>query len=119
MLEGIAYSLALLSAAVIFQSIVHYSLRRRKRLQQVQALNLQQQHQHKRNSSHNSLPDMDLSCTTQSLDGDEPAVFFELLSQTGSEMMMVSCPRGLRFIVIIFFQNLHSPSFSTTERSIH
>uniref|UniRef100_A0A7S3P543 Uncharacterized protein n=1 Tax=Amphora coffeiformis TaxID=265554 RepID=A0A7S3P543_9STRA len=100
MLEHLWYSLALLSAAVIFQSIVHYSLKRRKRLQEVQALNLQQQQQqqqHCRNSSNASLPDMDITCTTESLDGDEPPVFFELLSQTGSEMM--SSSRSIETIV--------------------
>lgn len=29
-----------------------------------------------------------------SLDGDEPEIFFELLAQTGSEMMSVSCTFG-------------------------
>ena len=47
-----------------------------------------EQQQHHRISSHNSLPEMD-AASAESLDGDEPPVFFELLSQTGSEMMMV------------------------------
>lgn len=106
MLEHFLYSLALLSAAAIFQSIVHYSLKRRKRLQELQAHNLQQhqqqeqeRQQHRKNSSNSSLPDMDISCTTESLDGDEPPVFFELLSQTGSQMMSV---RDVVYIYILF-----------------
>ena len=74
----ISYSLGLLAAAVIFQAIVHYSLKRGRNQQQAQEL-------HQRHLSNSSL----LAPEESSLDGDEPPVFFELLSQTGSEMMMV------------------------------
>ena len=84
MMEHLYYTFMWLSGAVIFQAIVHFTLKRRKR----EEARLEQQHHHHRISSHNSLPEMD-AASAESLDGDEPPVFFELLSQTGSEMMMV------------------------------
>ena len=75
----ITYSLGLLAAAVIFQVIVHYTLQRGKRRQEVEAQRLSQ----------GSLSASSVLLEESSLDGDEPPVFFELLDQTGGEMMNV------------------------------
>lgn len=84
MLDEFYYSLAFLAAAIVFQAITRFSTKRTQSSLQEQAnLRLEQNRNSKSNSS---LPELDASCT-ESLDGDEPPVFFELLSQTGSEMM--------------------------------
>ena len=82
------YSIGLLSAAVIFQGIVHYYLtrvvssRKQQHPENVTLLSLDR----RLSSSNSTLAEMDAA---ETLDGDEPPVFFELLSQTGSEMLMV------------------------------
>jgi hypothetical protein len=73
----ISYAIIVWSVAIVFQAAVHYSLKRRKRLQEATLPA----------AGHLSSPLP--VCDNGSLDGDEPPVFFELLTQTGSEMMNV------------------------------
>lgn len=80
----IYYSLGLISAAAIFQIIVKFTLNRREK---ATLLQLEQQ-QRRMSASSSSLTEMDVA-SAEALEGDEPAVFFQLLSQTGSEMLMV------------------------------
>ena len=75
----ITYSLGLLAAAVIFQAIVHYTLKRGKLRQEEQRSSLVVEQP----------TTTALVLEESSLDGDEPPVFFELLDQTGCEMMNV------------------------------
>jgi hypothetical protein len=74
----ISYAIVVWSVAIVFQAAVHYSLKRRKRLQEAPVP-----------AAAAELSSPLLLCGNGSLDGDEPPVFFELLTQTGSEMMNV------------------------------
>lgn len=84
MLEVAAPILAWLSV-VLLQALVHFSLGAKKR---------ESLQESDRDQGHNLSPDLVIHTSDDdeedSLDGDEPDVFFELLSQTGSEMMSVS-----------------------------
>lgn len=124
MAEELYYSLALISAVLVFQAIVRYSNKRTQRLrQEAYCRTTSSSNSHNNASSpalsYTSLPELDATCA-ESLDGDEPPVFFELLSQTGSEMMNTvsankvgtqNCYRSF----LLTFNYLYSCHFRVTD----
>lgn len=82
---------------VIIQAIVHYSLVARKRQHEkeeapldIALLDEEEDGLSPRGSYGDSAPLEVLAVQRDSLDGDEPQIFFQLLTQTGSEMLHVS-----------------------------
>jgi hypothetical protein len=117
-------------SVVLFQAILHFwILDSRKRMEEEVSTQSAVVESNEANEIKNDPPEIETSVDDEiphmvphtpvsedededeSFDGDEPKVFFELLEQTGSEMMKV-CEYFILRVICYFYNNIISLQFS-------